>query len=80
MGENKDLEMEDFNSETDSDYASYWRDWVGLRFPGRVLIHVYLFCPGFHVCPRIPGLVGRQLTWDVMCLVVFNGQDSLLWT
>ena len=20
--------MEDFNSETDSDYASYWRDWV----------------------------------------------------
>lgn len=22
--------MEDFNSETDSDYASYWRDWVGL--------------------------------------------------
>lgn len=21
--------MEDFNSETDSDYTSYWRDWVG---------------------------------------------------
>ena len=20
--------VEDFNSETDSDYASYWRDWV----------------------------------------------------
>lgn len=20
--------MEDFNSETDSDYTSYWRDWV----------------------------------------------------
>lgn len=27
--------MEDFNSETDSDYTSYWRDWVGLfRFDG----------------------------------------------
>ena len=22
--------MEDFNSETDSDYTSYWRDWVSL--------------------------------------------------
>lgn len=24
--------MEDYNSETDSDYTSYWRDWVGLYF------------------------------------------------
>lgn len=24
--------MEDFNSETDSDYTSYWRDWVGSKF------------------------------------------------
>jgi hypothetical protein len=24
--------MEDFNSESDSDYASYWRDWVGAYF------------------------------------------------
>jgi hypothetical protein len=25
--------MEDFNSETDSDYTSYWRDWVsGISF------------------------------------------------
>lgn len=24
--------MEDFNSETDSDYTSYWRDWVSLSF------------------------------------------------
>jgi hypothetical protein len=23
--------MDDFNSETDSDYTSYWRDWVGTR-------------------------------------------------
>lgn len=24
--------MEDFNSETDSDYTSYWRDWVSKVF------------------------------------------------
>lgn len=24
--------MDDFNSETDSDYTSYWRDWVGGKF------------------------------------------------
>ena len=24
--------MDDFNSETDSDYTSYWRDWVSLFF------------------------------------------------
>jgi len=28
--------MEDFNSETDSDYTSYWKDWVGCAF------HFYL--------------------------------------
>jgi len=29
--ETKDINaiMDDFNSETDSDYTSYWRDWVG---------------------------------------------------
>lgn len=25
--------MDDFNSETDSDYTSYWRDWVRTGFP-----------------------------------------------
>lgn len=24
--------MDDFNSETDSEYTSYWRDWVGAYF------------------------------------------------
>lgn len=28
--------MDDFNSETDSDYTSYWRDWVGT-----LLLHVH---------------------------------------
>lgn len=27
------LVMEDYNSETDSDYTSYWRDWVSRDFP-----------------------------------------------
>ena len=31
--------MEDFNSETDSDYTSYWRDWVGSLF----LLVFYIF-------------------------------------
>jgi hypothetical protein len=29
--------MDDFNSETDSDYTSYWRDWVGTS-----LSHVHM--------------------------------------
>lgn len=24
--------MDDFNSETDSDYTSYWRDWVSFKY------------------------------------------------
>ena len=34
--------MEDFNSETDSDYTSYWRDWVSwCWFP---CSSAFLFC------------------------------------
>ena len=32
--------MEDFNSETDSEYTSYWRDWVSQKlflFPVRLV-------------------------------------------
>jgi hypothetical protein len=29
-GKLREERMEDFNSETDSDYTSYWRDWVSL--------------------------------------------------
>lgn len=29
--------MDDFNSETDSDYTSYWRDWVSLN-------HFHMLC------------------------------------
>lgn len=33
--------MEDFNSETDSDYTSYWRDWVCYIFLSSRRVH---FC------------------------------------
>jgi len=29
--------MDDFNTETDSDYTSYWRDWVSLPLIPNVL-------------------------------------------
>lgn len=28
--EDEDVAMDDFASDTDSDYTSYWRDWVSL--------------------------------------------------
>ena len=37
--------MEDFNSETDSDYTSYWRDWVSsILFLFSVLLVVCIYC------------------------------------
>lgn len=51
--------MEDFNSETDSDYTSYWRDWVGLFFlslsPHFQLAAAHLFDPliSFLLGPRL---------------------------
>ena len=35
--------MEDFNSETDSDYTSYWRDWVGARAFHYYSLSVFLY-------------------------------------
>lgn len=29
LPQSRRMEMDDYNSETDSDYTSYWRDWVG---------------------------------------------------
>lgn len=40
--------MEDFNSETDSDYTSYWRDWVGCAF---------------HFCRRGDSFVSVFVAW-----------------
>ena len=46
--------MEDFNSETESDYTSYWKDWVGLD-----VLHL--------LCRK--GLSLDILDW-IMCFVV----------
>lgn len=39
--------MEDFQSETDSDYTSYWRDWVCLflsqRFSAFYIAYTFIF-------------------------------------
>lgn len=38
--------MEDFNSESDSDYTSYWRDWVGELFSSPFFsFHLHLLLP-----------------------------------
>ena len=42
--------MEDFNSETDSDYTSYWRDWVGRAFQFCVSRKMYLRLYGLILC------------------------------
>ncbi len=35
--------MEDFQSETDSDYTSYWRDWVRWPFSHFLLVAILCF-------------------------------------
>lgn len=43
--------MEDYNSETESDYTSYWRDWVGGRtFPLCSWQARSIFVPSCCVC------------------------------
>ena len=52
--------MEDFNSETDSDYTSYWRDWVSLSgFLSTLLglgvsIIIISFALSFSLCSLLP--------------------------
>ena len=35
--------MDDFASDTDSDYTSYWRDWVSLFYFSSMILLVCLF-------------------------------------
>lgn len=52
--------MDDYNSETDSDYTSYWRDWVG-EISNQTLFSSLLF-PTFNIpCFAPPMLVN----WDL---------------
>ena len=52
--------MEEFNSETDSDYTSYWRDWVS------VCVVVFCLCLAMHcVACVICGPGGLLLCFDL---------------
>ena len=45
--------MEDFNTETDSDYTSYWRDWVSFISscqPSHILLRCSSFCGSCLLC------------------------------
>lgn len=48
--------MDDFNSETDSDYTSYWRDWVG----------TLAFCPTLNIVAAILVTIAWIL-YDIPC-------------
>jgi hypothetical protein len=55
----EEWKMDDFNSETDSDYTSYWRDWVSLLF---TLSQHALACPkSAHMVLDKEGSVGTVL-------------------
>lgn len=58
--------MEDFNSESDSDYTSYWRDWVGELFSFPFL--------SFHLNRLLPSL---SLTSVDICFAAWHDQDHL---
>jgi hypothetical protein len=51
--------MDDFNSETDSDYTSYWRDWVSWNFSSSFRLPEPLFFEAQHV--QRPREYGSQL-------------------
>lgn len=65
--------MEDFASETDSDYTSYWRDWVGHAIsvfnpsPARVGVASLRFCltslPFAHLTLPMPSFILDKL-WN----------------
>lgn len=54
--------MEDFNSETDSDYTSYWRDWVSAtRFCSvQLCVFAFFFLRLAAYIPLISGIVIQQ--------------------
>ena len=42
--------MDDFVSDTDSDYTSYWRDWVSAVYDSFFLISCYLYASSVRRC------------------------------
>jgi hypothetical protein len=53
--------MDDFNSETDSDYTSYWRDWVSL-FRSSYSCTVRLGCGGKYDTPIYETVMGYMVS------------------
>jgi hypothetical protein len=55
--------MDDFNTETDSDYTSYWRDWVSttfcLLFPFSPDLEISVLCRSGDMRGRDKGGCGR---------------------
>ena len=70
--------MEEFNSETDSDYTSYWRDWVGWHryslFRGALSLY-YVSCPGFFSAKAPTDRCG--FCWTALYRVVVNAYSNL---
>ena len=54
--------MEDFASDTDSDYTSYWRDWVGPFHAFRAFHSLLLLLGSWEGTRRWPGWVSCPLT------------------
>ena len=54
--------MEDFASDTDSDYTSYWRDWVGPFHASRAFHSLLLLLGSWEGTRRWPGWVSCPLT------------------
>jgi hypothetical protein len=59
--------MDDFASDTDSDYTSYWRDWVSLfYFSSMILLCLLVLVGGFWWgVVWIGGLSGCRLGLDI---------------
>jgi hypothetical protein len=65
--------MDDFASDTDSDYTSYWRDWVSVFFLSSFLSLISLVC-------WWGGLLVGVLFWSVVCeaCAVAGGDRDIL--
>ncbi len=60
--------MDDFNSETDSDYTSYWRDWVSTFSSWLSFCALPSQCKKALATAGLPfmcSLVSLLLRWDV---------------
>lgn len=66
-----ELEMEDYNSETDSDYTSYWRDWVGELSNQTLFSFSTSLLSAF---PNFSAICGRRLGF--LCAIISSHTSS----